>query len=300
MIDRTLNTIVKDVILKGIIVVYDDHSPTRNRKAAIRKMLMADEFIANHRENMTADSLSSLEELTSRLVQSEQCVSTRWRDVIVHPVDTYRSAREFKKSAGKLLDNAITASSLANLQRWRASQQQAENAVEQIPGAETGRASRDGMDISASQGNTVVAATSSLAAPLSAPFDLAGSAGDSIAYIHFGDSDIRIGPNTRAKLEFDRDAFRMVLFPNRPPEPAAVVQPIRTATRTASVFTATGTARIVAQPQHASSSESSETDGDDTLSLCKFEWLEGPIITALTEDEGIATSGSDSESSSDE
>ncbi len=66
MIDRTLNTIVKDVILKGIVVVYDDHSPTRNRKAALKKMLVAGEFIAKNGAYMTATSLNDLETLSDR------------------------------------------------------------------------------------------------------------------------------------------------------------------------------------------------------------------------------------------
>ncbi|PIL35988.1 hypothetical protein GSI_01648 [Ganoderma sinense ZZ0214-1] len=301
MIDRTLNTIVKDVILKGIVVVYDDCSPTRNRKAAIQKMLLAGQFIADNGANISADSLVYLEKLQDRLVKSERLVVTRWRDLVTHPVDTYRNARDFKKTAGELLDSAITASTKGNLQRLREAHQQAENAVQLVHGAETSGAD-DRVNVPATQGHAVVPATSTLSTPSSTHLDPgAGGASSPIAYVRFGDSDIRIGPNTRAKLDFDCNTFTMVLFPNHSPGQAVVSQPAsaRTATRTASVFTATGTARIISQPQRpkpdASSDESSQSDGDDDLSVCMFEWLDEPVITALTEDEGTTESGSDTD-----
>ncbi|PIL35993.1 hypothetical protein GSI_01653 [Ganoderma sinense ZZ0214-1] len=299
---RTLNTIVKDVILKGVVIVYDDFSPTRNRKAAIEKMLVTGKFIAKNGVTITKESMGRLETEYDRLVEFELSVKTGWRDLIAHPVKTYTKARQFKKSAVNLLDSAITASTKGQFQKCRDAQQHVENSIHKVHGAPTGGASDGYVNVPATHGNAVVPATSTLSTPSSTHLDPeAGGTSSPIAYIRFGDSDIRVGPNTRAKLNFDRDAFTMVLFPNHSPGPAAVSQPsgsARTATRTASVFTATGTARIISQPQRpkpdASSDESSQSDGDD-LSVCMFEWLEGPVVTALTEDEGTTESASGSD-----
>nr|VWP00757.1 Lid2 complex component lid2 [Ganoderma boninense] len=215
MIDRAVNTIVKDVILKGFVIVYEDVSPTRNRKAAMKKMTIAGEFIAKNGLTMPEQSLGELEALYNELVQLQPSVTTGWRDLISHPVKTYTNARDFRKGAGKLLDDAITASSKGNFQRVRNARKRAEDAVQQIHRASSEGASNDNVNVPAAQGNAVAAATATLSTPPPAHLDT-GVGGDSspIAYLRFRDSDVTFGPNTRAKLEFNGETFTMVLFPN--------------------------------------------------------------------------------------
>lgn len=55
-----MNTLLKDVILKGVVVVFSGHSPTKNKQAAIQKMLEAGEFIANNGASMDQDSFDRL------------------------------------------------------------------------------------------------------------------------------------------------------------------------------------------------------------------------------------------------
>lgn len=58
--DKTLSILLKDVVFKGFIVVYDSQSPTRNKKAAIQKMLEAGEFIAHHGVDMSQELFDDL------------------------------------------------------------------------------------------------------------------------------------------------------------------------------------------------------------------------------------------------
>ena len=60
--DRTLNTLLKDVVLKGVVVVFSSQSPTNNKEAAIQKMLEAGDFIANYGVTMDQDSFNRLGE----------------------------------------------------------------------------------------------------------------------------------------------------------------------------------------------------------------------------------------------
>lgn len=64
--DRSIRFILEDVLVKGVVVSYAIQSPTKNRKAAIEKMLEAGEFITKHGESMDQDSFDRIGELSMK------------------------------------------------------------------------------------------------------------------------------------------------------------------------------------------------------------------------------------------
>ena len=62
--DRTANTLLKDVVLKVFITLYDSQSPTYNREEAIKKMLEAGEFVRTQGRFMDKEQLDNIGELT--------------------------------------------------------------------------------------------------------------------------------------------------------------------------------------------------------------------------------------------
>lgn len=68
MVDRTLNTLLKDVFLKGFLVVYESQSPTQNKAEAIQDMLEAGEFVRRNGHLMNAEQLIFLSELSTKWV----------------------------------------------------------------------------------------------------------------------------------------------------------------------------------------------------------------------------------------
>ncbi|TBU31679.1 hypothetical protein BD311DRAFT_752244 [Dichomitus squalens] len=114
--DKTLNTLLKDVVLKVFVVVYHEQSPTQITAEAIQYMLDAARFVQENGDQMTMDQLQSLSALSEKVYSSHQTATTRWRDVLFHPARTIMKARDFKADARVLLHETLKLSAISKFQ----------------------------------------------------------------------------------------------------------------------------------------------------------------------------------------
>ncbi|KAM5533183.1 hypothetical protein V8D89_013139 [Ganoderma adspersum] len=284
--DKTLSILLKDVIFKGFIVVYDSQSPTRNKEAAIKKMLEAGDFIAHHGVDMSQELFDNLGNRYTELILTQRTISTRWRDFFTSPVKTYIAARDFKAGADLFLADAMTASAQAdyNASTELREEKKARKVALEANAAQPVPVPQDAAIVPV---NPVNVTTPELTAP--GPLHTDFNIGSNRAYIQLEELEMKVPLDRRTRLNFDGEVFTATFRPSgltTTSHSAPDDRCVGAVKRTASVFTATGTARIVPQPDHnadASSGHSSQDSDEEVPTPYKLEWLDGPFVTALTE-----------------
>ncbi|TBU48091.1 hypothetical protein BD309DRAFT_950270 [Dichomitus squalens] len=136
-----LNTIVEKVVIKSFVVWYDNTSPTRNKEIAIKEMFEASQFITEHKGSIAKDDFDSLKGLSDSFCEANEATTTRWRDLVKHPISTYNDARKLRSMSNRLMNAARTASGRGRIEA--AARESAERHAAEACGTGVAKSSHD-------------------------------------------------------------------------------------------------------------------------------------------------------------